>query len=601
MFACTRTAVSQLYSIEPSGGGLAQLTFGAGGWASPVPSPNGRFVAAVQTDELWLMHGDGRGARLLARAGASSPSWSRDSRRLAFAKDGEIWTTALAGGAPRPVTHGPDDSAPTLSPDGRSLAFRRQGTVLVVRRHGRERVVLHDVFSGPVWSPDGKWIAVTTGRDPTLGTVELVRPSGGAPKVVLAACPYCFLSADAWSPDSRGLAYVNGRGIYAMVRDGGGWQQRPLGPPYTNGFGWSPRGKAIAFATDSGVEIVTLAGELRTLVPYRPRAAGFGVGWSWAPTDLAYQKPEKLPYLVHVSPRELEARVPIQRLSADGNRVAFFLCPFIFGGWRPGDKQPLLPDSVTLFDCLQQENVNYLRDFALAGDRLAYLVGTDGAWKTLVLTTLEQDHPSVRIAESDEHPGQRPALGDVVGARTTIVYGSRQSLDIDSQGPETIWRVDDAKPVQITYAPDDLQPLAVDQGRIAARRPDGSLELLDLDGGVLRTFDVSALGAALAGDDLVVLVHGELRDYSASTGELRYVWPLPDVPSVELDDAARGIAVYTLDGVVHLLRLSSGADVTVPGATAAELTGAGLFYAYPGEEPWPGRIRFIPFEELPLH
>ena len=117
----------------------------------------------------------------------------------------------------------------------------------------------------------------------------------------------------------------------------------------------------------------------------------------------------------------------------------------------------------------------------------------------------------------------------------------------------------------------------------------------------------------LAADDLVVLVRGGLRDYSASTGDLRYVWPLPDLPSsgrcrffycsgirLTLDDAARGVVVYTLDGVVHLFRLRDGADVTVPGATAAELTDAGLFYAYPGEEPWPGRIRFVPFDELPL-
>jgi hypothetical protein len=167
-------------------------------------------------------------------------------------------------------------------------------------------------------------------------------------------------------------------------------------------------------------------------------------------------------------------------------------------------------------------------------------------------------------------------------------------------GPETIWRLDGAEPVQITHAPDDLQPLAVDQGRIVARRADGSLELLDLAGGILETLDVPTLGAALDGDDLVVHVRGELRDYSASTGDLRYVRPLPDVPSLKLDDAARGVVVYTLDGVVHLLRLGDGADAALLGATAAELTDAGLFYAYVGEEPWPGRIRFVPFTELPF-
>ena len=88
---------------------------------------------------------------------------------------------------------------------------------------------------------------------------------------------------------------------------------------------------------------------------------------------------------------------------------------------------------------------------------------------------------------------------------------------------------------------------------------------------------------------------------------------MPDVPStgrcrrlfcptvrLTLDDAARGLAVYTLDGAVHLLRLRDGFDYTVPGATAAELEDTGLFYAYAGEAPWPGRIRFVPFAELPV-
>jgi hypothetical protein len=89
------------------------------------------------------------------------------------------------------------------------------------------------------------------------------------------------------------------------------------------------------------------------------------------------------------------------------------------------------------------------------------------------------------------------------------------------------------------------------------------------------------------------------------------VWPLPDVPSsgrcrltgcpgirLTLDDTARGVVLYTLDGVVHLLGLRDGSDRTVPGATTAELTDAGLFYAYAGQAPWPGRIRFVPFSEL---
>jgi Tol biopolymer transport system component len=47
-YVSSRTTVSQLYSVEPSGQGLAQLTFGPGGWNAPLPSPDGRYVAAFE-------------------------------------------------------------------------------------------------------------------------------------------------------------------------------------------------------------------------------------------------------------------------------------------------------------------------------------------------------------------------------------------------------------------------------------------------------------------------------------------------------------------------------------------------------------------------
>jgi len=56
VFSSPRTGVSQLYSVEPSGAGLAQLTFGAGNWSLPVPSPDGQFVAAFRGPELWLQY-----------------------------------------------------------------------------------------------------------------------------------------------------------------------------------------------------------------------------------------------------------------------------------------------------------------------------------------------------------------------------------------------------------------------------------------------------------------------------------------------------------------------------------------------------------------
>jgi Tol biopolymer transport system component len=616
VFASSRTAVSQLYSIEPTGTGLAQLTFGTGGWAQPLPSPDGRVVAAFRSGELWMMRPDGSGARRLA-ATADDVSWSANSKRLVYLSGSDVWMVAVPGGSPRRVTRRHRDVSVSLSPDGRSVAFLRgasQGTLLFVRRNGRTDLATLDISGPLVWSPKGKWIAVQApARDyPPRNTISIVRPTRGRLQLVTVGsssspcAPACFARSIAWSPDGRRLAYDDRDGIHVV--DVARRTGRLLLDGSTQGFAWSPTGGAIAFAAADGVSTVTLDGRIEPLASFGPKEEQPGVGWSPARTDLPYQPPEEVPLLVRVSARELQSRVPIRQLSADGDRVAYWLCPHILGAWRLGDAQPLSLGPATLMACRPPSETNGfgndIHDLALAGDRLAYISGfaANEIHAMLMLATLEGGTEGVGIAESETSRGYPTALGDVVGGGSALVYGSRGSA-VFSPTPESIWRIDGTTPVQITHGPDDLQPLAVDRGRIVARRADGSLELLDLDGGLLRTLDVPSLGAALASDDLVVLVRGELRDYSASTGELLYAWSLPDVSGpggLMLEDAARGVAVYTLDGVVHLLRLRDGEDRTVPGATAAELTDAGLFYAFTGAEPWPGGIRFVPFDELAL-
>ena len=638
VFASARTGVAQLYSVERSGAGLAQLTFGAGNWGFPLPSPDGRFVAAFRgpelwlqytgaltqapRPELWLMRADGSGARLVS-PNASGAYWSGDSRRLVFAGAvGDVYTVAAAGGRPRLLPNTPYGMSPTPSPDGRSIAFFRPDSLgvvhVVVRRNGHERNVARDLKGWLVWSPNGKWIAIRD-RD----TLTVVRAAGGVVNAFPAVPSYCIVACVppgvAWSPDSRRLAFEADDGIELAAPSRAA--PKLLVKGLTEGLAWSPRGDEITFATRGGVGVVTLDGHVGDLVSSGPGEALPGIGWSPGQTASRYQAPEEASLLVRVSGRELEARLPIRQLSADGDRVAYWLCPHSFGAWRPGDV-PVALGPPTVAACLipapDRAPESNVYDLTLAGDRLAYLTASGGntsVWQ-LWLTTLERGDEGVSIASGSQTTGDEARwaqLEDLVGGGSALVFGQRGRTYEDYHHPEAVWRVDGATPVQVASRSDDLQPLAVDEGRIVVRRTDGSLELLSLDGAVLRTFDVSSLGAVLAGDDLVVLVQGELRVYSASRGELRFVWPLPDVPSsgrcrltgclgirLTLDDAARGIVVYTLDGVVHLLRLSSGADVAVPGATAAELTDAGLFYTYAGQDPWPGRIRFVPFDELPL-
>ena len=636
VFASARTGVAQLYSMEPSGAGLAQLTFGAGNWGFPVPSPDGRFVAAfrgpdlwlpyvgdlaqAERPELWLMQADGSDRRLVS-PNAVGGYWSGDSRRLVFTSAaGDTYTVAPAGGRPH-LLRTPYGIALTPSPDGRSIAFFRKDKFdvvhLVVRRNGHERTVARRLLGSIVWSPNGRWIAIRN-RD----TLAVVRTSGGVMHVFSAPPNYCITACVAprvaWSPDSQRVAFETADGIELGAPSGA--PPKLLVKGLTQGLAWSPRGDAITFATRSGMGVATLDGHVDGLVSSGPGESLPVIGWSPGRPTLRYRPPEDTALLVRVAGRELEARFPIRQISADGDRVAYWLCPHSFGAWRPADT-PVALGPGTVAACLvptgDRRPESNVYDLALAGDRLAYLTNSGGnttVWQ-LWLTTLARGDEGAAIAAGSHTAGSSlpPELGEVIGSGSALVYGSRSRFAPDPPQPEAIWRLDGSTPVKVASAPDDLKPLALDDGRIVVQRTDGSLDLLDLVGHRLRWFDVPALGAALAGDDLVVLVRGELRDYSASTGDLIDAWPLPDVPSsgrcrdyscpgirLTLDDADRGIAVYTLDGVVHLLRLRDGADATVAGATTAELTDAGLFYAYPGEKPWPGRIRFVPFDELPL-
>jgi dipeptidyl aminopeptidase/acylaminoacyl peptidase/CubicO group peptidase (beta-lactamase class C family) len=113
------------------------------------------------------------------------PALSRDGKRCAYVLrelDTEedratrsIWCVELDGGSPRPITHGPSDSAPAWSPDGTALAFLRandgppQVWLLPADGGEPEQVTTLPFGAGrPVWSPDGARIAfaAATGPEP---------------------------------------------------------------------------------------------------------------------------------------------------------------------------------------------------------------------------------------------------------------------------------------------------------------------------------------------------------------------------------------------------------------------------------------------------
>lgn len=112
---------------------------------APIPSPDGKWVVFSMTEpsydpaksisDLWIVPADGSHPprRLTAtKAAESSPSWSRDSKRVAFASRREGDETAQiyvldvseAGEAVRLTSISTGASTPLFSPDGKAILFQ---------------------------------------------------------------------------------------------------------------------------------------------------------------------------------------------------------------------------------------------------------------------------------------------------------------------------------------------------------------------------------------------------------------------------------------------------------------------------------------------
>jgi Tol biopolymer transport system component len=128
-----------LYSIKPDGSGLAQLASTAGEIGHPAWSPDGTRIAFDTPDEMYVVDADGSNLRsLLAGSPASGPnypSWSPRGTLILFES-----TPRSAGGYTAEVW--------VVKPDGsgRRRLYRSQ--------------CCDGLWSPPIWSPDGRAIAV---------------------------------------------------------------------------------------------------------------------------------------------------------------------------------------------------------------------------------------------------------------------------------------------------------------------------------------------------------------------------------------------------------------------------------------------------------
>ena len=201
----------------------------------------------------------------------SQPALSPDGSRVVYVlrtvdadRDGyrdQLWTVAVAGGAPRRLTAGPDDTAPAWSPDGSRLAFLR--------------ATVRCTCSPPT--------AGTPSRSPTSR-------SAPAPRCGARTAPGSRLCATVDPGRRPGLVVTDrldyqadGAGLYGAARQqlhvvdlaSGECRQVTDGDEHAGGPAWSPDASTIAFVRkvgdDSDLTLPHRRPPRRRRRPRRPR------------------------------------------------------------------------------------------------------------------------------------------------------------------------------------------------------------------------------------------------------------------------------------------------------------------------------------------
>ncbi|MGH2650664.1 MAG: TolB family protein [Actinomycetota bacterium] len=304
--------------IEPDSSGALFLQW----------DPSGTELAYVKGADIWVLGEDGESRNLTEtpQRVESFPSWSPDGTQLAFASRrllegeepqgltgpaGELTLVSEDGSGYQVVGEGPMLWPPSWSREGRRIAYARGDTLEVLdpRTDDRRSFTSGDLglddaafVAGPVWSPKHDEVALyfsESSQEPSreellAGTAPAVRQgfaivtpgTRGATVVFEYRAPFLPATPVQWSPDGKTLLInlasspVSGNPVGLWLADPDGTKAERVERVAAYQAVWSPSGNRIAYIDLDERRILLIdSGSLEGVAEPGPERGVEGIAW----------------------------------------------------------------------------------------------------------------------------------------------------------------------------------------------------------------------------------------------------------------------------------------------------------------------------------